>query len=112
MSGSIPEIKKGDAIVVSTPPSRICDSLSVGDLVKIRHCDNIPLDYIDDDYITPIPGECICKFCSSNSSRFGVVIESRESRTYGKYWVCLFDFGTFNLTEHNLSQGVVEEFSS
>ncbi len=106
VTGSIPVIKKGDADVVSTPPSRVID-LRVGDLVRVCECELI---YDDADYDmlwSDSSMTCCCSFCENDSSRIGVV----NDKPGPGHWNAMFDFGTWLISTYNLEKGHIEVIS-
>jgi hypothetical protein len=73
--------------------------MKVGDLIEVTKC---PIN--EDPRF-----ECICFFCTNNSSRVGVVIEKLNHRSH--VWRAMFDFGTWDVSRHNLFEGHVEVIS-
>ena len=101
MTGSIPEVKKGDGNTVSTPSSHVNDDLKSGDLIRVVDCSMIYDDPIHANFV------CCCLFCKSNSSRVGVVIEERGYRPCR----AMFDFGMWEVSQWNIEKGHIEVIS-
>ena len=101
VTGSIPEVKKGDGNTVSTPSSHVNDDLKAGDLIRVVDCSTIFDDPIHTNFV------CCCSFCKSSSSRVGVVIEAKSYRC----WDAMFDFGMWEVSQWNLEKGHIEVIS-